>query len=223
MLEELICKEVENLQEDEDEEYDYYNEEPLEDEEDFEYEEDDGKRNISAAYYSIAPTNLQAFEMEYDLRMVEGSATGSIEVGLGEKDGNSFLNMMFDRGSGRPVRCTVSIVNKRRSDLTARERVAMALEYDKVYRIKVRYEPTEYIRLAILDQAGTKLWDTGEMPTYGAATFDRVSFGIRRSAGDGSSLSWDAEKKAMRVVGASKPDETIIGYVDNVKVSSFKR
>lgn len=40
MLEEIICQESEKTQE-EDEEYDYFNEEPLDDEEKFEYEEDD--------------------------------------------------------------------------------------------------------------------------------------------------------------------------------------
>jgi len=75
--------------------------------------------------------------------------------------------------------------------------------------------------LAILDEGGLKLWDTGEVPTYGAATFDSVRFGV--SSGEGSEIQWDAKQKSMRLVGVSKPEEILAGYVDNIKVSSFKR
>ncbi|MFC1676939.1 hypothetical protein ACFL3G_07750 [Planctomycetota bacterium] len=178
--------------------------------------------NISGGFYSIKQIELQACEMQFEVRVLDGNTAGAIEIGMSEKEGSSLLNLQFNRsGKNSEIYCTVSIDITEKSPLSAVERVALVIEADKVYQMKVRYEPAGYVRLAILDEGGGKLWDTGEVPTYGAATFDSVRFGV--SSGQGSEIQWDAKQKSMRLVGASKPGDILAGYVDNIKVSSFKR
>jgi hypothetical protein len=53
------------------------------------------------------------------------------------------------------------------------------------------------VRLGISDADGTKLWDTGNIPTYGAIAFDQLHVSVRRS--EGSFIEWDSDSKRLRL------------------------
>ncbi len=176
--------------------------------------------NIIAGFYSIEPTDFKACQVQFDIRIADGNTAGAIETGLSEKEGFSHLNLRLDRRAGQSqIYCTASIDTAKEVSFMAVERVGLALEAEKVYRMKVRYEPAGFIRLAILDEAGAKLWDTGEVSTDGPAKFDQVRFGVR--SGQGSAIEWDAKQKAMKLVGASKEEQVLTGFVDNIEIINF--
>ena len=190
----------------------------------FEYDDsgkegDDG--NVTAASCPIPATNGRACELEFDLSPVSTYFYGNISVGLLAKEGQSQLNLNLSRGDHEPgVYMQVSARNCQ--DVSVHERVALIIEPQKTYKIKVRYMPTGYMRVALLDEAGEKLWDTGEIPTYGEMQFDQIRFGIE--SGDGCQLRWDEQKQAMFLRGMwSDSSDVISGYVDNIGLDIFKQ
>ena len=81
--------------------------------------------------------------------------------------------------------------------------------------------PAGYVRVALVDETGEKLWDTGEIPTYGEMRFDRLRFGIE--SGDGCQLRWDEQKQAVFLRGMSPDSSDVISaYVDNIEFIVFQ-
>ena len=172
--------------------------------------------NVSSASYPIPPTERRACQLQFDLHSIDTRHYGSISVGLVEEDGKSRLNLSLYRGDYEPgAYLQVSLVNL--DGLLVNERIGLIIEPKRTYRLKARYEPAGYVRVAILDDSGQKLWDTGEIPTFGEMTFDRVGFGIR--SGEGSALEWDPQRKAMLLRGTIGPQYVTSGNVDNLEVS----
>ena len=174
--------------------------------------------NVSAASYAIPATGRRACELRFDLEAVRTWFYGSLRVGLIEKDGDSLLDLSLYRGDYQPG-VYASVTVKNRNGVLVNEHIALLIEADKPYRFKARYDPQGVVRVAILDQDGGTLWDTGEIPTYGEATFDRVRFGIR--CGEGSKLQWDPDRKAMLLRGTMGPQYVLSAYVDNVEIDCF--
>ncbi len=99
--------------------------------------------------------------------------------------------------------------------------MAVYLEQDHTYRLRAYYDPSGYARAALLDESGKKLWDTGEVPAWGPASFNAVHFHVKPGKPEG--LKWEADKQAMLLWGrAWSSTINSAGYVDNLEVRCFE-
>ncbi len=176
--------------------------------------------NVSAASYALPPTHSRACELRFDLRLVRNSFYGGISLALEDHNGQSQAKLRLWRSDHQPgVYMTVSLCND--DGVTAHESPALIIAPDTGYRIKLVYHPQGYVRFAISDESGTPLWDTGEIPTYGPMQFDRLRFGVE--SGDGCSLEWNDQQRAMFLRGMSPNSSYVIsGYLDNVEFIVFQ-
>jgi len=176
--------------------------------------------NVSAASYAIPPTQRRACELRFDLQPIRTGFYGKIRIGLIERGGKSCLDFSLYRGDYQSG-VYVQVAVKNLSGLPVKERIALVIKPGKTYRLKARYEHQGFMRVAILDPGGQTLWDTGDIPTYGEATFDHVRFGI--SSGRGSKLEWDTKRKAILLCGTKGPEYMLSAYLDNIEVDCFPR
>ena len=171
------------------------------------------------ASYAIPSTGRRACELRFDMETIQTWFYGSIRIELTQKDGTSLFGLSLGRGDYEPgTYATVSF--KGLSGHAVKERMALIIEPSKSYRLKLRYEPQEnYVRAAIMDPSGATLWDSGEIPTYGEATFDHVRFAVRNR--EGSSIEWDPERKDILLRGTGGAAYVMSVHVDNVKIDCF--
>jgi len=177
--------------------------------------------NVSAATYPLPASQGGSCELRFDLQLVRDWYYGGIWVALNEQQGESQVKLALGRGDHQPgVYITVLVHNSDGVDV--HESIPMILKPEVGYHVKLCYQQSSYVRAAILADNGAKLWDTGEIPTYGGMQFDELRFGVK--SGDGCSLEWNDQHRAMFLRGMSPNSRYVIsGYLDNVEFTSFSR
>jgi hypothetical protein len=176
--------------------------------------------NVCAASYGLPPTDGRACELRLDLQLVHDAFYGGISLALEDQDGQSQVKLSLGRGDYQPgVYMMVSLCNH--AGVEVHESVPLVIARDTDYCIKLVYHPQGYVRLTLQGDSGTQLWDTGEIPTYGPMTFDRLRFGVK--PGDGCAIEWDDRQQAMFLRGMHPSSAYVIaGYVDNVECGVFQ-
>ena len=96
------------------------------------------------------------------------------------------------------------------------ERLALRLKSGGRYRLRCYFDGASNVRLGVSDAAGTKLWDTGNIPTYGTLTFDRVRISVRRS--EGSLIEWDQDSKRLHLRSELNKTYFSEAMLDDLKV-----
>jgi hypothetical protein len=98
------------------------------------------------------------------------------------------------------------------------------IHQDVLYRLRALYHSDGYLRVAIHDEADEKLWDSGEVPTYGRMNISRLRFSVRDGEGGGAALRWDADNKAvfMRAVGWHS-SHVMEGHITHLALDVYDR
>ena len=176
--------------------------------------------NVCAASYALPPTHSRACELRFDLQLVRDGFYGGFSLALEDQTGQSQVKLSLGRGDHQPgVYMAVGLCND--DGVGAHESPALIIAPNTNYRIKLLYHPRGYVRLAICDESGTPLWDTGEIPAHGPMQFDRLRFGV--APGDGCSLEWNDQHQAMFLQGMVPNSPYVIsGYLDSVEFTVFQ-
>jgi hypothetical protein len=168
--------------------------------------------------YAIPATGERSCELQFDLEMVEVRHYGAISIGLGQAKGKSLVALELYRGDHETA-CYPTLRVTNAAGLVTNERIGQGIKAGKC-RLRARCDRRGYVRVGILDEKGVLLWDTGEVPSYGPLSFDRVSFGVLSDPT--ASVTWDKDRRAMRLRGVLNQDYFVTGYVDNVAVRSYE-
>lgn len=177
--------------------------------------------NVAAASFPITSTERRGCELRFDLKLTQPGHYGHFQVSLSGGQGKSLLELSFYRGDHESAPYPKVLI-KNPCGFAVEERIAAAMEVNKPYQFVVSYVPESqgFVRVAIRQRGGQKVWDSGAIPTYGDLTFDRLRFGILN--GSGSALRWDPHERAIFLCGAdsSDPAYALAGYIDNVEIAT---
>lgn len=168
--------------------------------------------------YAVPSTGERSCELQFDLEMVDVRHYGAISIGLSQGKGKSLVALELYRGDYETA-CYPTLRITNAAGLVTNERIAQGIRAGK-FHLRTRYDRRGYVRAGILDEKGALLWDTGEVPTYGALSFDRVSFGV--PIAPTAAVTWDKDRRAMHLRGVLNQDYFVSGYVDNVAVRSYE-
>ena len=177
-------------------------------------------KSYASARYALAATEGLACRLEFDLETAATGRDGSLTMEMSSKDEESRLGLTLHRGKDEPG-AYFEVVITNPGGVMVTERIAQKIEPETNYRLRAEYHPEGFARVAVLDPAGERLWDTGEIPTYGKMTFDHMNFIV--SDREQSTVTWDSERKALFMRDAAQdPGSVLSVYVDNLRVTSFK-
>ncbi len=166
---------------------------------------------------SFSETNGKPLELSFDLEMVHAGSYGGFEVGLFKEGGPERMAIQFYRGDHEPaVYAGVSIKNS--DGILVAERLALGLVSGGRYHFRCFFDGQDQLRLGIWDDSGTKLWDTGTLPTYGEFTADRLRISAR--AGEGSVVKWDGERKCLLIRGEMNSTYFSEGQLDILRLKA---
>jgi len=156
-------------------------------------DEDNAEKTPAALYYEMADTKGRSFLLSYSVRPRVGDG-GSIAVRLKDHDGESRLDLEMRNnsqlhGRGSPGWTMLRMTNEEGRYI--QEYLALGLKTGAYYQYKIHYSSGGYVRAAIHDREGRKMWDSGEVPTNGEMRFDRIYFSANRQ------VKWRSTEKAM--------------------------
>lgn len=168
--------------------------------------------SVEASFPEIAGRRL---ELSFDLDMVHAGFYGGFEIGLIKEGGPDRVAIQFYRGDYEPaVFAGLSVKNS--EGILVAERLALRFLSKTHYHLRCCFDGEGQVRLGIWDDSGTKLWDTGTIPTYGPLAVDRLRISTR--AGEKSFIKWDETEKALNLRGEMNSTYFSEGKVDNVRV-----
>jgi hypothetical protein len=137
---------------------------------------------------------------------------------MADREGKSSFSLALTRSTRPGARFAVAITQP--DGVLVTEVIALKIEPKTTYRLRTEYHPEGFVRVAILDHPGDKLWDTGEIPTFGEMSFDHIDFGVQ--SGEGAAIEWAPEREALLLRGvAGHPRFVLSGYLDNLSVTRF--
>ena len=174
--------------------------------------------NVSSARYAIPSTEGRACRLEFDLEAARIQLYGTVSLNMADRDGKSRFSLALTRSTHPGAHFAVAITQP--DGVLVTEVIAQKIVPKKTYRLRAEYHPEGFVRVAILDHSGEKLWDTGEIPTYGEMTFDHIDVDVQ--SGKGAAIEWSPEREALLLCGvAGDPRFVLSAYLDNLSVISF--
>ena len=181
-------------------------------------------RTPPSLYYDIEKTGGRSFLLTFDLLTSRVPKNGgTIEVRLGEQDGTSSLRLPITslelQERGGPAYSRILLTNKQEAmeepDFV-QEYMAFRIVADTLYRYRVYYDSSGYVRAAIHGEGGEKLWDTGRVPTYGELAFDHISFAA------GVQVEWEPENEAI-MLRSTRSGGNIQGRLRGFDLNIYQR
>lgn len=199
--------------------------EPFDNPPDWELQRDAPERsgdqgNVSGARWAVPSTEGRAWEFGFDLEPLHTGFYGSIRIGLAQSEGKSLLDFQLYRGDHEPA-AYLGVTLRNADGLYVTERIALAMEPRRRYRVESRYEPDQHVRVAVLDAAGKTLWDTGRLPIHGDLVFDTVDLGVR--SGEGSAIEWDDKRLGVLLRGTIRNPYVLSAYLEDLSIACFQR
>jgi len=174
--------------------------------------------------YDVEPTNSRSFLLTFDMLTSATFRGGPVDVCLRDKVGPASLllrvfNVRAYQGSGQPGWSQFQVHNKQ--GWSVKEYMAARIKPKTRYQYRLLYDADGYVRVAIHDADGQKIWDTGRVPIYGQLTFDQITFNIRHDR-PGAGLEWDAGDKAI-VFQASSWEGKLAGRFSGLDMDIYAR